>query len=73
MTPSGRALALVALGGAAGASGRYWVAQVSPVAAGTFPTSTLAVNLAGAFLLGLLVETVVRHDRHAAWARPSEA
>jgi CrcB protein len=47
-----RALALVAVGGAAGAAARHAVALALP---GGFPWGTLAVNVAGSFLLGLVV------------------
>ncbi len=50
-----RAVALVALGGFAGAIGRHGVAIALPTA---FPWGTLAVNVSGAFLLGVLVYTV---------------
>jgi fluoride exporter len=47
---------LVSLGGAVGAVLRYWVTGgVTRRVNGTFPVGTLAVNLAGAFALGLLV------------------
>ncbi|MCZ7535304.1 MAG: fluoride efflux transporter CrcB [Acidimicrobiia bacterium] len=59
----------MALGGSAGASARYWLSRELPVSAGTFPTTTLVVNVAGAFLLGLLVEIVAKHEERAAWAR----
>ena len=47
-----RSVALVGVGGFAGATSRYAVATALPTA---FPWGTLAVNVAGAFLLGLLV------------------
>jgi CrcB protein len=48
-------IALVALGGAAGAVARYVVdGWVSERTGGTFPWGTLAVNLTGSFVLGLL-------------------
>jgi CrcB protein len=50
-------LAMVALGGALGAVGRYgisgWVARATGQS--PFPYGTLAVNVAGAFLLGALM------------------
>lgn len=47
-----RAAALVAVGGSAGALCRHAVSLALP---GTFPWGTLAANVAGAFLLGLIV------------------
>ena len=53
--PAVALLALVASGGAAGAVGRYEIGRAFPVHAGQWPTTTLAVNAAGAFLLGVLL------------------
>lgn len=47
-------MALVAAGGAAGASVR-WVVGAGTVGEGAFPWWTLLVNVAGCLLLGLLV------------------
>jgi CrcB protein len=48
-------LILIAVGGAAGAVGRYLVdAYVSERFGGAFPIGTLVVNLSGSFALGLL-------------------
>jgi CrcB protein len=52
------ALALIAVGGFAGASGRHALAVWLPTA---FPWGTLAANVLGTFLLG-----VVLYDRHLA-------
>ncbi len=52
-----RLVALVALGGAFGSLARYGVAQAFPPRGG-WPVATLAVNLVGAFCLGLLLETL---------------
>ena len=62
-------LGLVALGGAAGACARYGLAHAFPVDAGHFPATTLAVNLTGAFLLGALLETLVRRGAPQHWLR----
>ena len=43
---------LVALGGGAGASGRYLLARYVPAYKG-FPAATFAANVIGCFLLGL--------------------
>ncbi|MCG2620914.1 CrcB family protein [Arthrobacter sp. I2-34] len=50
---------LVVLGGMFGTLARYGVALVLP-APGGWPLPTLAVNLAGAFALGLLLESLLR-------------
>jgi len=49
-------LALVAVGGFAGAISRYAVAGVLP---GSFPWGTLAVNVLGSFALGVVVSAPV--------------
>ncbi len=47
---------LVGLGGFFGSVGRYWVAGLVQQAQGSqFPLGTLAVNVAGSFILGLLM------------------
>lgn len=52
-------IALVALGGAVGTALRHGVSTVLPQAPG-FPTATFLVNIVGAFLLGVLLEALVR-------------
>lgn len=52
-----RLVGLVAAGGAVGSVARYGVAQTVP-AQGGWPLATLAVNLVGAFCLGLLLEAL---------------
>ncbi len=52
-------LLLVAVGGAFGASARHLVAVASARAFGTgFPVGTLAINVVGCFLMGILVEAL---------------
>ncbi|MGV2050848.1 fluoride efflux transporter CrcB [Agrobacterium salinitolerans] len=54
-------IALVAAGGAIGSVFRYLVGVLCMRLAGpNFPWGTLAVNVAGSFLIGLLVELVAR-------------
>lgn len=53
-----RAYLAVALGGALGSVLRYAIAKLLP--AGTFPWATFAVNLTGAFLIGLLAGWATR-------------
>ncbi len=50
---------LVSVGGTLGTAGRYAVEQLLPAGDGV-PLGTLVVNLAGAFLLGLLLEGLAR-------------
>jgi CrcB protein len=54
------AVAQVAAGGVLGAAARDALEQTLPAATGTFPVGTVAANLTGAFLLGLLLEALVR-------------
>jgi CrcB protein len=52
-----RIVLAVALGGAIGATARYWLAGLIGRWIGTgFPWGTLAVNVLGCFVMGLLVE-----------------
>lgn len=57
-------LAVVAIGGAAGALARHGVDLLLPTTPGTFPWSTFTVNAAGCLLLGLLAGLLYRPDRH---------
>jgi CrcB protein len=45
-------LAVIALGGALGATARYELAQALPTTAGRFPWATFWTNVSGSFLLG---------------------
>ncbi len=48
--------ALIAIFGAAGAVSRYWVdGRISDLTHGQFPWGTFAINVIGAFALGILV------------------
>ena len=57
-------LVLVALGGAAGASLRWWLGDVAP-AGGGFPWTTFAINDSGCFAIACLPAAAVVHDRPA--------
>ena len=48
-------LAVIAVGGAAGASARYLIGQAWPTPAGALPLSTLAINILGCALIGVLM------------------
>lgn len=60
---------VVALGGAIGAMGRHLTsAQMLRLLGGGFPHGTLAVNIAGAFAMGILVELLaLRFDMAREW------
>ncbi|WP_432395213.1 fluoride efflux transporter FluC [Pseudarthrobacter sp. L19] len=57
-------LLLVVAGGIAGTQARYGLGSVLP-APGGWPLPTLVINLAGAFLLGLLLEALIRRGPDA--------
>lgn len=53
-------LIVVFVGGAAGTALRWLAEQEWPTHAGQWPVGTFVVNLVGAFVLGLLLESLVR-------------
>ncbi|WP_298443100.1 fluoride efflux transporter FluC [Gordonia sp. (in: high G+C Gram-positive bacteria)] len=55
----GPAIGLVFVGGMVGALARYGVELALPAASGAFPWATFTVNIVGAFILGLLLESLV--------------
>ena len=62
------AVGAVALGGALGAVARYVVGVVLPTAPGTFPTGTVAINVVGCLLMGVLVVLVTESGTaHPLW------
>jgi CrcB protein len=63
-----RLLGLVALGGALGTTLRALVTMLVP-ADGAFPVATFAINLVGAFVLGLLLEVLTRSGPDDGWRR----
>ncbi|MBX9245460.1 CrcB family protein [Actinotalea ferrariae] len=62
-------LVMVAVGGALGTGARLVVSGLVPTAANGFPTATLVENLVGAFLLGLLLEVLLRRGEEDARGR----
>jgi CrcB protein len=48
-------LATIAVGGATGAGSRYLIGEGWPTSAGAFPVSTLAINVLGCALIGVLM------------------
>lgn len=51
----GALVGAVAVGGALGALARWGLGLALPTAPGTFPTTTLAINVVGCLLMGVLV------------------
>jgi len=51
-------LAAIAAGGATGAAARYLIGQTWPTPAGAFPIGTLAINVLGCALIGVLMVLV---------------
>lgn len=65
-----RDIGLVAAGGALGSIGRYVVGRLmGPQADSSFPWHTFAVNVSGAFVIGLLIVTAARQG-WPGWWRP---
>lgn len=63
-------LAAVAVGGAAGALGRYGLGLALPHASGAFPWATFAVNVTGCLLIGVLIVLVTEWRTAPALVRP---
>jgi len=61
---------LVALGGAVGAMGRYWVSGVLNNAEHKLPLGTLTVNVLGSFLMGVCFVLVLERARLSPEMRP---
>jgi CrcB protein len=57
----------VAVGGFAGALARYGFSLLEPTTTGHWPIGTFVVNLAGAFILGVLLEALARSGADAGW------
>jgi len=54
----GAVLVVIALGGGFGAVARYGLAQVLPTRTGQFPWGTFVTNVAGCFLIGVLMVVI---------------
>lgn len=63
------ALVWVAIGGVAGTAARYALALAKPPPAGAWPWATFIVNIAGAFILGALLEALARAGTDSGWRR----
>lgn len=62
-------MVVVLVGGAAGTAVRYGVALLLPTAPRQWPMATFAVNLVGAFVLGVLLEALTRAGPDVGWRR----
>lgn len=65
-----RLVGAVAVGGAAGALARYGLGEAFPTALGSFPVTTLLVNVTGSFLLAVLVGILARRPGRGPLWRP---
>src|SRR5439155_24816811 len=65
-----RVLAMVAVGGMAGASARYGVARWLVVHPGHFPWATFWTNVTGSFVLGVLLAVLLERVRPHPYLRP---
>ncbi|MBS9375327.1 fluoride efflux transporter FluC [Rhodococcus sp. B50] len=63
------ALVAVAAGGLMGTAARYALGTVFPVENGAWPATTFAINVVGALLLGILLESLVRMGPDTSWRR----
>jgi fluoride exporter len=63
-------LIAIAMGGALGALGRYWVSGLLSNASGRFPLGTLVCNVAGSLLMGVLFVLVLEKARLSPEMRP---
>jgi len=61
-------IGIVAAGGAVGTGLRYVITLSMPTSAG-IPLATFGINVAGAFLLGVVLELLARHGPDTGWSR----
>lgn len=62
-----RAVAWVFAGGILGTGLRLWAENSFPAVEGQWPWATFGVNVAGAFVLGALLELLMRSGRDEGW------
>jgi fluoride exporter len=70
---SGRVLGAIALGGVLGGPCRYGLGRAFPTAKGTFPATTFAINVTGAFVLALLLVFILEIWPPTTYVRPFAA
>jgi fluoride exporter len=68
-----RDLAVIAVGGGGGSAARYAILRAEPVHAGAFPFTTFAINVGGALLLAVFLESLARSGLESSWLRPFAA
>lgn len=64
-----RLAGLVALGGVAGTAARAQLEAAFPAPAGGWPWATFEINLVGALILGVLLESLLRSGSDTGWRR----
>ncbi len=62
-------IALVGVGGLVGTLARYGMSVLEPTRGGRWPVGTFVVNIAGAFILGVLLEALARSGANVGWRR----
>ncbi len=60
---------LIGTGGTLGTAARYALDVTFPAVPGTMPVTIFLINMAGAFLLGLLLEGLYRRGSDVGWRR----
>jgi fluoride exporter len=65
-----RTLVAVAAGGYLGTLGRYLATQTWPTPSGGFPATTFAINTSGAFLIAVILATLLTRHPTNRWLRP---
>lgn len=59
-------IAFIAVGGAVGSVIRWWLMTLFPVPVGEIPWITVAINVAGSFILGFLARIFMTHSQSPA-------
>lgn len=62
-------LVAVGAGGLVGTTARWYLGESFPVAPGSWPVTTFAINMAGALVLGFLLEALTRVGPDTSWRR----